>query len=71
MNDFSIMVREERPDYKAVNNGFQSLDIVELLSLIVLFISIFLYLCSGKVIAIYRRIFIRFEVYNIQSAAVK
>lgn len=35
MNDFSIMVREERPDYKAVNNGFQSLDIVELLSLII------------------------------------
>lgn len=45
--------------------------LMDFVSPIVLFISVFLYLCSGKVIAIYRRIFIRFEVYNIQSAAVK
>lgn len=45
--------------------------LMDFVSPIVLFFSIFLYLCSGKVIAIFRRIFIRFEVYNIQSAAVK
>ena len=33
--DFSQLVCEERPDFKAVNNGLQSLDVVELLSLII------------------------------------
>ena len=33
--DFSQLVCEERPEFKAVNNGLQSLDVVELLSLII------------------------------------
>lgn len=35
MKNFSDMVREERPDFKAVNGGFQTLNIVELISLII------------------------------------
>ena len=57
------MSRPARPSFGKI--------LMDFVSPIVLFISIFLYLCSGKVIAIFRRIFIRFEVYNIQSAAVK
>lgn len=63
------MSRPARPSFGKI--------LMDFVSPIVLFLSIFLYLCSGKVIAIFRRLFysegyfIRFEVYNIQSAAVK
>ena len=35
MKNFSELVKEERPDYKACNNGFESLNAVELISLII------------------------------------
>ena len=35
MNNFSELVREERPDYKVYNSGFDSLNSVELISLII------------------------------------
>lgn len=35
MNNFSEFVREERPDYKVYNSGFDSLNSVELISLII------------------------------------
>ena len=35
MTNFSDLAREERPDYKVYNHGFQSLNAVELLSLII------------------------------------
>lgn len=35
MKNFSELVKEERPDYKACNSGFESLNAVELISLII------------------------------------
>lgn len=46
--------------------------LMDFVSPIVLFLSIFLYLCNRKkYLQISEGYFIRFEVYNIQSAAVK